>query len=178
MLYELENTTGNSTTFREIMTHPLTKDFFYKLTLDCPFSSPERFFLKSRMRKTQWIKAAPTKKSGTWVRFLGSFKNDKCVKLKIWLEKNTREKSVRNCGGWGWTRKGWERDEVGEIEKLISAPGGRLFRIVSDAASQAVVLAWLSVAILHETVTFLLFSHTLWSKGIGELVFRHFYSFI
>lgn len=89
------------------------------------------------IRESPWIKK---------LRFLAPFKSDKCADWKYDWEKCGRRRCKGKRGG-EWEKN--EKVETREIEKLISAPGGRLFRIVSDADSQAVVLAWLSVAILH-----------------------------
>lgn len=68
-----------------------------------------------------------------------SFKSDKCAAGNM-TEKNNAEsseasglpKGQRTTGGRG-RRGGGSPIGAREIEKLISAPGGRLFRIVSDA---------------------------------------------
>lgn len=103
------------------------------------------------MHQDSWIKAAPK------VREFDSSDRLKMINVssKNMTEKNKREARFEK-GEKNWKGEEKEKTKSEKSKKLISAPGGRLFRIVSDAASQAVVL-WLSVAILHETVTFLLF---------------------
>ena len=141
------------------MTHPMTLEVSTHWTI--PGTFPRLLIREggswgvAGILKAFCIKTRESKPhQSTWARYLGAFKNDKCFEWKYGWEKHAR-KSLKGANQNGRGKTVW--GEVGEIEKLISAPGGRLFRIVSDVASQAVVLVWLSVAILHEIATFLLF---------------------
>lgn len=66
---------------------------------------------------------------------LVSFKSDKCAVGNMTEKNNAEGEGERVAEGAKEKRNGRRGSPIGarEIEKLISAPGGRLFRIVSDA---------------------------------------------